>query len=201
VCLEVGHLDAGRLQTLGVLGNGLVELGPPQTPSSGVMGSGLVESGPPQAFPHTFSTPEFHSLQKGRGFERTLRLLGPPRSRAERLHSERLHSEQLQSERVLRERSPGQLDEPEVEHCEPAHSHSVAFSEHIVASSDAAQIPSTVHSTAAQRVLYFGLLGPHARQVSYRLRGREVSESVERGTGAYLIVLPSAATVFVSAAG
>jgi hypothetical protein len=41
-----------------------------------------------------------------------------------------------------------------------------------------------------ERRLDFGLLGPHALTVSYRLHGRTLTVPVEPGSGAYLIVLP-----------
>lgn len=43
-----------------------------------------------------------------------------------------------------------------------------------------------------ERRLYFGLLGPNAVSVIYRRGDREITAPVEPGTGAYLIVLPSA---------
>jgi hypothetical protein len=49
----------------------------------------------------------------------------------------------------------------------------------------------TLGKPAQERRLYFGLLGPTAVSVSYRLPGRTVTLPVEPGSGAYLIVLPS----------
>lgn len=43
-----------------------------------------------------------------------------------------------------------------------------------------------------ERRLEFGLLGPNAVSVTYRRGDREITTPVEPGTGAYLIVLPSA---------
>jgi hypothetical protein len=44
--------------------------------------------------------------------------------------------------------------------------------------------------SAERRAIAFGLLGPHARSVTYRLAGHSHTIAVEPGTGAYLIVLP-----------
>jgi hypothetical protein len=45
---------------------------------------------------------------------------------------------------------------------------------------------------AADRRLYFGMLGPAAVSVTYRSHGHTVTLPVEAGSGAYLIVLPGA---------
>lgn len=47
--------------------------------------------------------------------------------------------------------------------------------------------------TTGRRWISYGLLGPHAINVTYLDRGRRVSRAVEPGTGAYLLVLASAA--------
>ncbi len=44
--------------------------------------------------------------------------------------------------------------------------------------------------SAERRFISFGLLGPHARSVTYRFDGRSRTIAVEPATGAYLIVLP-----------
>lgn len=45
--------------------------------------------------------------------------------------------------------------------------------------------------SSQERRLYFGLLGSDAVSVTYRRGRRQITTPVERGTGAYLIVLPS----------
>jgi hypothetical protein len=58
-----------------------------------------------------------------------------------------------------------------------------------------------LHRPSQERRVDFGLLGPHALSVSYRLHGRSVTVPVEPRSGAYLIVLPGASRGFGSLVG
>jgi hypothetical protein len=61
--------------------------------------------------------------------------------------------------------------------------------------------PRALHRPSQERRVDFGLLGPHALTVSYRLHGRLVTVPVEPGSGAYLIVLPGATPALVVGVG
>jgi hypothetical protein len=85
--------------------------------------------------------------------------------------------------------SPHGARPPAVESCKPAGAELIAYGSGV-----ALHVPggSRPGARSRQRTISFGLLGPDALSVTYRVRGRSRSQAVEPGTGAYLIVLPDA---------
>jgi hypothetical protein len=85
--------------------------------------------------------------------------------------------------------APHGLHPPEVESCRPAGAAFIGYG-----SGTAAHAPRSARpgGRSRRRTIAFGLLGPQALSVSYRFDGRSRSQAVERGTGAYLVVLPAA---------
>jgi hypothetical protein len=77
---------------------------------------------------------------------------------------------------------------PASERCRPAGSELVDYAAGVVP-----KAPGGRARSSQPRIVAYGLLGPDALSVSYRLRGRSTLQPVEPGTGAYLIVLPQAA--------
>ncbi len=71
--------------------------------------------------------------------------------------------------------------------CKPP---SATFSDDASGIPESGAISHTIVAASVQRWVSFGLLGAHARSVTYRSRGHVISEPVQPGTGAYLIVLP-----------
>jgi RNA polymerase sigma factor (sigma-70 family) len=55
--------------------------------------------------------------------------------------------------------------------------------------------PSRPAGYTQARAILFGLLGPDALSVTYRVGGRSHTQAVEAGTGAYLIVLPRSGAI------
>ncbi len=94
-------------------------------------------------------------------------------------------------ESQLEPAAPRRVHPPDVESCKPAGAVLLGYG-----FGSALHAPSGLRAGGLSRgrTIAFGLLGPDALSVRYRFDGRLRSQPVERGTGAYLIVLPAAST-------
>jgi hypothetical protein len=86
--------------------------------------------------------------------------------------------------------SPHGAQPSTIEACKPAGAELIAYGSGVALHAPGGSRPG---GRSRRRTISFGLLGPDALSVTYRVRGRSRSQAVEPGTGAYLIVLPDAA--------